>query len=78
MRLAVPVAVSNTSSLAEITRGVGLLFNPFKVEEIAQAMKKLSSDEDLRKQLVQKGLKRSKLFTWKSYYEKMMETLNSY
>ncbi|OGK18475.1 hypothetical protein A2866_00740 [Candidatus Roizmanbacteria bacterium RIFCSPHIGHO2_01_FULL_39_8] len=77
MKLAVPVAVSNTSSLAEITQDAGLLFDPFKVEEIAQVMKKLSSDEDLRKQLAQKGLERSKLFMWESYFERMIKALKS-
>lgn len=77
MKLAVPVAASNTSSLKEITADAGLLFDPFKVEEIAHVMKKLSEDETLRKQLVQKGLERSKLFTWRNYYERMISTFLS-
>lgn len=78
MKLGVPVATSNNSSLKEIAQDAALLFDPFKVDEIKQAMEKLIADQNLIRELARKGLKRSKMFTWKGYYEKMLKTLSGY
>ena len=75
MKLGAPVAASNTSSLKEIAQDAALLFNPFKVDEITQAIDKLISDENLRKQIVRKGLERSKIYIWQNYYQRMIKAL---
>ncbi len=53
-----PVACSAITSLPEQAAGAALLFNPFSVEEIADAVKSLSSDENLRKDLQTRGFRR--------------------
>lgn len=60
----VPVITSNVTSMPEVAGDATLLVNPFKVEEISEAMFKLWSDLELRSILIQKGLKRAGYFTW--------------
>lgn len=57
-----PVACSNVTSLPEQALDAALLFDPFSVEEIAHAMKKMSTDGNLRKDLRERGFRRLKNF----------------
>ncbi len=71
MRCNVPVITSNTSALPEIAGDAALPVNPFSVDEISAAMKRLTSDEALRKQLIGKGQEQSKQFTWDATADKL-------
>lgn len=51
-------ACSAVTSLPEQAADAALLFNPFSVEEIADAVKKMSSDENLRTELRTRGFRR--------------------
>lgn len=53
--LGVPVAASNATVLPEITKGAALLFDPLQTEAIADAIRRLWTDEALRVELVAKG-----------------------
>ena len=64
MRSGIPVLTSNTSSMPEIAGGAALLCDPFSVESIKIGMTKLASDENLRADMVQKGLIRQADFNW--------------
>ncbi len=64
MACGTPVIVSNTSSLPEVVGDAGILVDPYDSKEIAQAMYHVISDEGLRQQMRQKGLKRAKMFSW--------------
>lgn len=64
MSCGTPVITSNRSSLPEIAGGAALLVDPGNVEEMAAAMHRVLTDAGLRKQMSQKGLEQSKLFTW--------------
>lgn len=57
------VACSSVTSLPEQTADAALLFNPFSVEEIADALKKMTIDARLREQLRARGMKRLKDFS---------------
>ena len=59
----IPVACSNVSSLPEIAGSAALLFNPFDVDSITQAMHRLADDPLLRKDLIQKGYKQAKKYS---------------
>ena len=67
-----PVLTSNTSSLAEISNGAALCVDPLEVEALAAGMRQLLTDDDLRRRLAAKGLKRSEGFTWRSCGEKTL------
>lgn len=59
-----PVITSNVTSLPEVAGEAALLVDPFSVTQIAEAMTRLSLDENLRKDLIRKGSERKTLFTW--------------
>ena len=60
----VPVMTSRSSSLPEVAGDAALLVDPEDVDEIAQAMLRLSRDEKLRAELVAKGHENVKRFSW--------------
>ena len=65
-----PVAASRTTSIPEVVGDAGLLFDPRNVEEMTDAIRRIISDEELRKKLVEQGLERSKKFTWQRAAER--------
>ncbi len=58
----VAVACANVTSLPEQTSGAAFLFDPLSVEAIADALKTLASDENLRADLRRRGVERLKDF----------------
>jgi glycosyltransferase involved in cell wall biosynthesis len=64
MACGTPVVCSNRSSLPEIAGGAAFDVNPELSEEIAAAIWRVLTEEDLRKSLVQKGLARASDFSW--------------
>lgn len=59
-----PVACSNVTSIPEVAGSAALTFDPDSVEEIAEALWTLWSDETLRADLAARGLERVKEFSW--------------
>lgn len=59
------VACSSTSAMPEVADGAGLLFDPYRVEEITRAMKDILVDAELRGRMERLGLQRAAGFTWK-------------
>jgi glycosyltransferase involved in cell wall biosynthesis len=64
MSRGVPVASSNASSLPEVAGDAALLFDPGSEQEIAAAMRRLLSDEELRRKLQERGFEQAARFTW--------------
>lgn len=60
----VPVICSATTSMPEIAGDAAVLVDPFSVDSIVEAMLKISKDEVLRKQLIEKGRERKNVFSW--------------
>lgn len=67
MSCGLPVVTSNRGAVAETAGGAALLVDPKNFKEIGEAMIKLSNNEDLRKNLIKKGLRRAKDFSWQRY-----------
>jgi glycosyltransferase involved in cell wall biosynthesis len=65
MARGVPVACSDASSLPEVAADAALLFAPHAERAIADAILRLSSDEELRARLIAKGRQRAAQFTWR-------------
>ena len=57
-----PVASSNVTSLPEEIGDAGLLFSPNDIDAMADALRRLASDADLRRELSQRGRDRVKQF----------------
>lgn len=66
MRCGVPVITSNTSSMPEVSGDAAYIVDPYKPEEITDAIIDLLSNEKLRDELIEKGYKQSKKFSWKN------------
>jgi glycosyltransferase involved in cell wall biosynthesis len=72
MGCGVPVVTSNVSSLPEIAEDAAVYVNPHSVDELANAISQMLSDDGLRKNCTTKGRERVKSFTWERC---AMETL---
>jgi glycosyltransferase involved in cell wall biosynthesis len=59
-----PVACSNVTSIPEVVGEAAVTFDPFSVEEIAEKIWRLWSNDALREDMRTKGLERVKLFNW--------------
>ncbi|MDW7772683.1 MAG: glycosyltransferase family 1 protein [Desulfobulbaceae bacterium] len=59
-----PIVTSDSTGLKELTEGVSIAVDPTDNAAIAGAIMKVLSDPDLRRQMREKGLERSKIFSW--------------
>ena len=70
-----PVITSDVSATAEAAQGAALLVDPIHYEQIEHAMERLMDDAALRDSLKNKGLARSKDFTWEHTATKLKEAI---
>lgn len=68
-----PVIASNATSIPEVAGEAALLVNPADLYSIVHAMKNLINEPKVREDLVVKGLKQAKLFTWKQCARKTID-----
>lgn len=73
MACGTPVITSNTSSLPEVAGDAARLVSPHSVEEIVDEVLLVMGDPILRRQLVDKGLARAKMYSWKVVASKVAE-----
>ncbi|MFI3300885.1 MAG: glycosyltransferase family 1 protein [Candidatus Gastranaerophilales bacterium] len=75
------VITSNVSSLPEVIGDAGIQIDPTSDDELVQAFEKYYYDENYRKEMSQKGLERSKEFSWEKcsdvIVEKFISTLKT-
>ncbi len=64
MNSGVPVICSDTTSLPEVAGEAALYVHPADVEMIVNAMYRISTDDQLRLSIIEKGLKQCKKFSW--------------
>lgn len=60
----VPVMTAKNSSLPEVAGDAALYVDPTNIEDIAQAMLRLSQDETLRQELIAAGHRNVRRFSW--------------
>jgi len=73
MAAGTPVITSNISSPPEVAGDAAILVNPLDVEEIADAIIKVTTDDNLKQTLVKKGRERAKQFSWEDTARKTLE-----
>ena len=73
MACGTPTITSSTSSIPEVVGKSALFFNPFDASQLAEALYKVLTNEELRQRLSEKGLKRARKFTWKKTAEGTLE-----
>ncbi len=75
MACGTPTIVSNTTSLPEIAGEAALMVDPYNINEIAIAMKKVLTNEGLRRQMKDRGLALAKKFSWENCAEETFKIL---
>ncbi len=71
MKCEIPVIASDVTSMPEVAGDACLLVNPFSVDEIKNAMQKIYSDKNFRKELVEKGKIQMENFSWQKTANKL-------
>jgi alpha-1,3-rhamnosyl/mannosyltransferase len=61
-----PVITSNCTSMPEVAGNAALIVDPFDISQMTDALLNLIEDTGLAKTLKDRGLIRSKLFSWKA------------
>jgi glycosyltransferase involved in cell wall biosynthesis len=78
MLCGVPVAASNTSSIPEICgEGNALFFDPRNPEDMKDQMRRVATDQTLRQQLIERGLRHAKQFNWETMAKAVLDIYNS-
>jgi glycosyltransferase involved in cell wall biosynthesis len=65
MACGTPVITSNVTSLPEVVGDAGLTVDPDYPDAIAEGIRTLLGDDDLRARLAERGMTRARQFTWK-------------
>jgi glycosyltransferase involved in cell wall biosynthesis len=72
MKCGAPVIVGNKTSLPEVVGDAALTVDPFDVDAIAGAIKRLINDSALRRELSVKSQDRAKAFDWRETAKKTL------
>jgi glycosyltransferase involved in cell wall biosynthesis len=70
-----PVIAANTSSLPEIAGGAALLVDPEDTGALAEAMRRIAADADLRVALRDRGYANTVRFSWELTAKQVLQTL---
>jgi glycosyltransferase involved in cell wall biosynthesis len=72
MRCGVPVITSNTSSMPEVSGNAALIIDPYKPEQITEAILKLIDDKELYNKLIDQGIEQAKNFSWENMAKQVL------
>jgi glycosyltransferase involved in cell wall biosynthesis len=73
----VPVLCSNTSSLPEVAGDTAVMVNPLDVDDIVRGLQEVTTNEDLRKPLIERGYQRAQKFTWQACADVVLNVFES-
>jgi glycosyltransferase involved in cell wall biosynthesis len=69
-----PVVTSNISSLPEVVGDAALLIDPLDANAIADAMRRILTDDTLRTSLIARGYERARTFSWERSVARIRQT----
>jgi glycosyltransferase involved in cell wall biosynthesis len=72
MACGIPVLTSSTSSLGEIAGDAAVTIDPTDTDAIADAMVRLATDAELRRDRAERGLRHSRSFSWEQTAREML------
>jgi len=78
MACGVPVVSTNVAAVPEVVGDAGILVEPKNPDQLAEAMLKLLTDEDLRQELSKKALEQSKKFSIEKRIDKIEKIYETY
>jgi glycosyltransferase involved in cell wall biosynthesis len=73
MACGIPVITSNISSMPEVAGDSALLIDPYDVDALTDALRRLLTDEALRADLIQRGFDQAAYFTWDRAAQQLRE-----
>jgi len=73
MACGVPVITSNTSSMPEVAGTAAFIIDPYKPEQITDALIQVTNNHNLKRQLIEKGLQQSAKFSWRAMASEVLE-----
>lgn len=73
MAYAAPVVSSSATSLPEVYGDAAHYFNPEDADEMAEKIKEVLTDENLRKELIRNGQKQLKKYSWKRMAQQTLD-----
>jgi glycosyltransferase involved in cell wall biosynthesis len=77
MEYSLPVIASNVTSIPEVVGDAALMVDPYNVDEIADGIMELLTNDEKRTDLIRKGQVRIKLFNWEKTAEETLKILKS-
>jgi glycosyltransferase involved in cell wall biosynthesis len=66
MACGTPVITSNVSSLPEVAGEAAIMVDPYSIEAIADAVRRVLDDSALRESMIERGFAQAAKFTWES------------
>lgn len=73
MAVGCPVVSSNSSSLPEVGADAALYFDPRDINDMTDKIKKVLNDQKLKRELIEKGQRRYREFSWKKMAEQTLK-----
>ncbi len=73
MACGTPIIASNTSAIPEVVEDAAILIDPKDINALSNALYNLLTDEDLKEELIRKGLQQSTKFRWETTAKKTLE-----
>jgi glycosyltransferase involved in cell wall biosynthesis len=77
MASGIPIAASNISAIPEIAGDAAVYFDPYSVGDIADILRNVLQDKELRERLVIAGRKRASNFSWATAAQEMLDLLEA-
>ena len=75
MACGTPVITSERSSLPEVVGNAGILVDPENIDQIACECQRVLTEDNLKKQMIQKGLQQARKFRWHVSARKTLDVL---
>ena len=77
MTLGTPVITANTSSMPEVAGSAALLVDPYDVQQIAAALRRIENEPDLRADLFGRGIAQAANFSMTTYQDRLTTLYDS-
>ena len=77
MSCGTPVLTSNITSLPEVCGNAAAYCDPYNVDDIAEKLSRLLTDNAFVKTLIKRGLKQAKLYSWKKSAQQLSNIFES-
>jgi glycosyltransferase involved in cell wall biosynthesis len=77
MACGVPVCCSNAPAITEVVDGAGLQFDSLDANDMASKMNQILERKETREELIKKGLRQAKKFSWQLSARKTLEVLTN-